>query len=88
MSSNNPNQEERYPFWNRTLIGIPFWLLALALAALILYWAYKQEAFSQLGFTPTPRSGSMSFSQKGLLDAPTISPVETRMGLPTNMYTY
>ena len=80
MNSNNPDQEEHQSFWKRTLIGIPFWILALVLLILVLYWAYKQDYFTSLGFTPAPKS-NVSFAQKGMLNPISpVSPVETRLG--------
>ena len=77
MSTNN--QEEHQSFWKRTLIGIPFWLLALVLLILIVYWSYKQEYFAPMGFN-SPR-GNVAFAQNDLLAVPTITPVDTRLGL-------
>ena len=83
MSSNNSNQEEQHQsFWKRTFIGIPYWLLALVLLILILYWAYKQDMFSSFGLNPTPKS-NVSFANKSILNPSTpISPAEARLGFP------
>jgi hypothetical protein len=82
MSSNNQNleqeQEHEQSFWKRTLIGIPFWLLALILVIVLLYLAYKQDYFASWGLGDTHRKGNVVL-QREMLSAPKVSPVENRL---------
>lgn len=80
MSSDIQNYEEHQSFWKKTLIGIPYWLIALIIIIIILYWAYKQGYFNSLGLSNN--KSNVSFAQKDILNpAATISPVETKLGL-------
>lgn len=71
MSSYN-NQEERQSFWHRAFLGIPLWLLTLALIGLLLWWLLRQPDL----FSPVTTGKNLTFAQRGLLGQPTVSSVE------------
>lgn len=73
------NQEEQPNFWKRTLIGIPYWLIALILILLIIYWIYKQGHLTSLGIQESPK-GSYSLN-KAYTNVPTITPA-SQIALP------
>jgi hypothetical protein len=75
MSSNT--KQEETSFWKRTLIGIPYWLIILILLILIVYYAYKKEYFASMGLSEAQNS-NYSLSNRGLLNVPTVTPVEAR----------
>ena len=69
-------QNEEVPFFKRTFLGIQYWIYALILIILIVWWAHRSGYFS--GFT-TGEKGTTSFAQKSQLQPITITPVETRL---------
>ena len=78
MSSNNEQEhEEQTTFWKRTLIGIPYWLIALVIIIIIIYWAYKQNFFTSMGMSSS--KSNMSFAEQNMLKQPEITPVESRL---------
>ncbi|AYV83597.1 MAG: hypothetical protein Hyperionvirus9_14 [Hyperionvirus sp.] len=80
QNSDTVYQEEQ-SFWNRTSLGIVNWLWALIILIIIICWAYKGKWLSGSGADwGSKKTGTVYFSDRGLMKAPTISPVEARLG--------
>ena len=79
MSSvNNLPREEPQSCWKQTLIGIPLWLLALALLLIVLYYAYENNAFAGLGLEKSPNA-NLTFADRSQLNVAEVSPLSARV---------
>ncbi|AYV81672.1 MAG: hypothetical protein Harvfovirus51_4 [Harvfovirus sp.] len=81
MGSTNSNAndgqvyQEETPFWSRTTLGIPNWLWGLIILLVLLYLAWKGKYLSG---DEGKKTGTLYFGDRGLMNAPVISPVENR----------
>lgn len=74
MSSNNTNTNDEpreQSFWNRTLIGIPFWILMLLLLALVLMHLFKNGAWGG-------ETRNVAFVDRGMVEGTDVTPVRVR----------
>lgn len=77
MNTNNSSQEEQVPFFSRTLFGIQYWIYALVIIILLIWWAHHAGYFR--GFETGETMETTSFAHKTNLQPVVVSPVESRI---------
>ena len=82
MGSHVSEQEEKESsFWGRDIIGIPYWLCAIVILILIVFVVSKTKFWRKYCGN---NESEFTFSKREFFDIPEVTPVELRLGLPTN----
>lgn len=87
MNSETENYEET-SFWNKTIIGIPVWLIILVIIIIIIYLIFKAGSFSSNSHA---NPSNVSFANKTALAPVQVTPVSEAVpvfqaGQPVQVY--